>query len=81
MLMIKAERTAGTHLKNGLLPDMLALAKKTGCSVEANGVRFWVYPKDTIEALNDAFDRLYPKSRVVSVFIKKPWPKDEDGGA
>lgn len=79
MLTIKAEAQAGTDLRNAMLPDMAALSRVTNCGVEvqANGTTFIAYPNDSIGGLKDAYDRLYPESRLVMAAMVKPWPKDK----
>lgn len=78
MLTIKAESSAGTHLRDGLLPDMAALARVTNCAVEvqANDTLFIAYPSDSVGALKEAFDRLYPKSRMVMTGMTKPFLRE-----
>lgn len=72
--MIKAEGSAGCSLRDGMIPDMIALAKRTQCSVEvrANDTIFWAYPNDTVEEMQSAYDRLYPESKYVSVNMRLP---------
>lgn len=79
MLTITAEGTAGMDLRESLLPDMLALAQRTGAAVEvrANDTLFRVRPTDDIEDLKGAYDRLYPESRVVTTGMVKPWKRDK----
>ena len=77
MLTIKAEGSAGCSLRDDMMPEMLKLAHRTGCAVEveANDTKFIVYPKDTTQSINDAYDRLYPESRMVMSGMVKPWPR------
>lgn len=67
-LMIEAKGSAGQSLRDDIIPDMVRLAQRTQCSVEvnANDTIFWAYPRDTIEEMQAAYDRLYPESRYVS---------------
>jgi len=78
MLTIKAESSAGTHLRDGLLPDMVDLARVTNCAVEvqANETLFRVHPNDSVGAMKDAFDRLYPKSRMVMAGMTTPYLRE-----
>lgn len=77
MLRLKAEATAGMDLRRQMLPEMLALAKRTDCCIEvkANGIDFWVYPNDSLVELQSAYDRLYPESQIVSTAVRVPVPK------
>lgn len=74
MLMIKAEASAGQSLRNDMIPDMVALAQRTGCSVAVrdNDTLFWAYPSDHVAEMQAAYDRLYPLSRYVSTGIRQP---------
>lgn len=77
MLTIKAEGSAGMDLRDQMLPEMLLAAKATGCriQVEANETTFWVHPTDTLATLWEAFDRLYPSSKLVFAGMAAPWPR------
>lgn len=77
MLTIKAEGSAGCSLRDDLMPSMLDLARRTNCRVEvsANDTNFWAHPDDTIEGMADAYDRLYPESRLVFQGMAKPFPR------
>jgi hypothetical protein len=77
MLMIKAEASAGTDLRESMIPDMVALAARTGARVEVRGNEtvFWADPGDTVDAMQAAYDRLYPASRYVATFIKQVAPR------
>lgn len=79
MLTIKAEGTAGMDLREAMLPEMLALAQRTGAAVEvrANDTLFRVRPTDDMEDLRGAYDRLYPDSRMVTTGMVKPWPREK----
>lgn len=73
-LMIKAEGSPGRSLRDDLIPDMVRLAQRTQCGIEvrANDTIFWAYPRDTIEEMQAAYDRLYPQSRYVGTGMAKP---------
>jgi len=74
MLTIKAHGSPGMDLREQMLPEMLSLAKATGCRVEvsANETLFWAHPTDFLPDLQGAYDRLYPDSRIVAVQIASP---------
>jgi len=74
MLMIKAEGFAGQNLRDDMIPNMVDLARRTGCSVEvrANETVFWAYPDDTVKDMQEAYDRLYLKSKYVSSQMPTP---------
>lgn len=82
MLMIKAEGQAGQSIRDDMLPSMVDLAHRTGCGVEvrANDRLFWVYPYDTVEGMQAAYDRLYMKAKYVSSRMPTP-PVDADNMA
>lgn len=73
MLTIQAEASAGKDLKVAMV-EMLDLARRLGVRVELKGneTTFWVTPDDTREGVEDAFDRLYPASRLVASWISEP---------
>jgi hypothetical protein len=72
MLTLKAEASAGISLRDDMLPDMLDLARRTGCRIEVQGneTTFWAMPDDTLAGLVEAFDRLYPASWLVATSLK-----------
>ena len=77
-LFLIAEAMWGADLRRDVLPEMAALARTTGTPVKVrgNGTTFLAYPDDTAEALQAAFDRLYPASTHVAVKIQQPMPKE-----
>lgn len=77
MLMIEAKASAGCDLRDSMIPDMVALAKRTGVQIEVRGndTVFWANPDDTVEALQAAYDRLYGPSRYVATWIKQVAPR------
>jgi hypothetical protein len=77
MLTLKADADPGTNLRDEMLPEALALAKQAGARIEivGNETKFVIRPDDTIEALFEAFDRLYPHSAYVSTTTTRPWPR------
>ena len=81
MLTIKAEASAGCSLRDQMLPEMLDLARRTGCVIEVSGneTKFWVKPDDTISHLVASFDRLYPASSLVATWIRQIVPRRTDG--
>lgn len=84
LLTIKAEADAGMHLEDVCIP-MVELAKRTGCRVElkANGITIWANPDDDWWELRNAFRRLYPAEKFISVNIanlQAARPKGDTGG-
>lgn len=77
MLTLKAEASAGCSLRDEMIPEMIDLARRTGCRIEVSGneTLFWAMPDDTVADLQAAFDRLYPTSRLVSVLVRQPVPR------
>ena len=77
MLTIKAEASAGADLREETMPEMVRLARATGCRVELEGneTKFWTMPDDTVLGLQHAFDRLYLHSRLVASWISLPVPR------
>lgn len=78
MLTIKAEGQAGDNIREDIIPEMIALSLKTGCYVEvkANGTEFRFSHRDSVEAAQDAFDRLYPESRLIMAGMMRPLRKE-----
>ena len=79
MLGLKVEAMVGMSLRDDLMPQMLSLAQRTNCRIEcrANDTEIWVYPTDTVDGLRDAFDRLYPRSRLITTSMKQPWEREK----
>jgi hypothetical protein len=77
MLTLKADADAGCGLRDEMIPQMIDLARRTGCRIEIKGneTTFWAHPADSVEALQAAYDRLYPQSAYVSVRIAQPAPR------
>lgn len=77
MLTLKAEASAGTSLRDEMLPEALLLARATGAriEIEANESKFWILPTDSLGALKAAYDFLYPKSWLIGTMIAVPVPK------
>lgn len=77
MLMIEAKASVGQSLRDDMIPDMVALARRTGAQVEVRGndTVFWANPDDAVEDLQAAYDRLYPASRYVATFIRHVAPR------
>ena len=77
-LFLIAEAMLGADLRRDVLPEMAALARTTGTPVKVrgNGTTFLAYPDDTAEALQAAFDRLYPASTHVAVKIHQPMTRE-----
>jgi hypothetical protein len=77
MLTLKVEASLGADLRNDVMPQLVQLARFTQCRVElmGNDTLFWAHPSDTVPVMLDAYDRLYPHSRIVSTFIRHPVPR------
>jgi len=73
-LFLTAEAVAGSDIRDDVLPEMTRLAQLTGCAIEVRGneTTFVAYPEDTTDAMQAAFDRLYPASTYVSVATVNP---------
>lgn len=78
MLTIKAEGQAGDDIREHIIPEMIELSRRTNCYVEvkANGTEFRFSHRDRVEDAQDAFDRLYPESRLIMVGMTRPLRKE-----
>lgn len=78
-LTLRVDGGLGESIPDQLLPEMVDLAGLTGCNIEmrTNDTLVVVRPGDTRAAVNDAYERLYPKSRMVCASMANPWPRDK----